>query len=283
MKVILFGLTGYGNNALNVLMNTPSVEVVGMFTVRKPVGPFPYYVCEKLHDVAERYGIPLYEGLKLREGQTIQLLRNLAPDVIVVSSFNQIIPQPIISLPQYGVINVHPSLLPKYKGASPTAWSLINDEKETGITIHFIEDEKIDSGRIISQHTLKIEPCDTEGRLRYKLANLSEHVLPEALSLIFSRNRETFSLQNETEATYYPKITIKDAQINIEEPFKKISNRIRAMTPYPGARLFYNNKEYIVNQASLVNDDHYEERSNEKSIILHTLEGRIQFQIKEVV
>ncbi len=122
MKVILFGLPGYGNNALKVLMNTSFIEVVGVFTVSKPPGPFPYYECKKLYDVAEKYEIPVYEGLKLKEEQTVQLIKDLSSDLIVVSSFNQIIPESVISIPTLGVINLHPALLPKYRGATPTVW-----------------------------------------------------------------------------------------------------------------------------------------------------------------
>ena len=81
-------------------------------------------------------------------------IKKLSPDIIIVSSFNQIIPKPIISIPKLGVINIHPSLLPKYRGATPTVWALMNGEKETGVTIHFIEDERIDNGNIITQSRL---------------------------------------------------------------------------------------------------------------------------------
>lgn len=205
IKVILFGMTGFGNNALKVLMGQPFVEVIAVVTPKRHKTPFPHYECEKLQDVVVDMGIDLYEGLILKAETTYQLIKKLSPDLIVVSSFNQIVLKAIISIPKLGVINIHPSLLPKYRGPTPTIWVLLNGERETGVTIHFIEDEKIDSGRIIQQARLKISSSDTDGLLRQKLAVLSEKVLKEALYLIQTKDRKIFSPQKESEATYYPR------------------------------------------------------------------------------
>jgi methionyl-tRNA formyltransferase len=281
MKVLLFGLTGYGNNAFKVLINTPSVEMIGVLTVKRPLNPFPYYECEKLHDVAFKHNIPLYEGLTLKEEKTYQLLKRLSPDMIVVSSFNQIIPQSIIVIPTYGVINVHPSLLPKYKGATPTVWMLMNDEKEAGVTVHFIENEKVDAGRIITQRTLKIDPSDNEGTLRCKLAKFSEIALAEALTLVVENPKDVFPLQNDAEATYYPKRTVKDAEIDLQKPFREILNTIRAMSPYPGARLTYDGKTYIVKNAMMVRKKSFADAENirARELVVETPEGMITFYL----
>ena len=154
IRAILFGMTGFGNNALEVLLKHPSIRIIAVFTPEKEAGPFPYYECEKLQDAVLRSGIALYEGLHFEGEKTYDIIKKLSPDIIIVSSFNQIIPKPIISIPKLGVINIHPSLLPKYRGATPTVWALMNGEKETGVTIHFIEDERIDNGNIITQSRL---------------------------------------------------------------------------------------------------------------------------------
>lgn len=212
VKVILFGMTGFGNNALNVFMKKPYIELIGVLAPKKQESPYPYYKCEKLHDVVIKKGIALYEGLNLKDKNNILLIESLSPDLIVVGSFNQIIPMDIISIPKLGVINVHPSLLPKYRGATPTVWALLNNEEETGVTVHFIDDEKVDSGRIISQAKLKIKPSDTDSSLRFRLAELSEEVLSDALDLIIIKGKKTFQQQDESRATYYPKRTLKDAE-----------------------------------------------------------------------
>lgn len=216
IKVILFGMTGYGNNALKVLMEKPYIEIIGVLAPKKPDAPYPYYKCEKLHDVVIKEGFALYEGLNLKDKNNTLLIESLSPDLIVVGSFNQIIPVDIISIPKLGVINVHPSLLPKYRGATPTVWALINNEEETGVTVHFIENEKVDSGRIVLQAKLKIKPSDTDGSLRFRLAELSEKVLSEAIDLILTKDKKTFPQQDESRATYYPKLVLKETEIKMD-------------------------------------------------------------------
>lgn len=205
IRAILLGMTGFGNDAFNVLIQHPLINLVGVFTPPSLPGPFPHYPCEKLGEVATRNKIPLYEGRIFKNEETRQLISDLAVDLIVVSTFDQIIPQNIISIPHMGVINVHASLLPKYRGPTPTLWVLANGEKETGITVHFIEDERIDAGRIIAQGKMKILPSHTDGRLRQELAKLSEEVLIKALHLIQKKDKTKFLLQNEPDASYYPK------------------------------------------------------------------------------
>jgi methionyl-tRNA formyltransferase len=282
IRVLLFGMTGFGNSALKILVSYPRIELLGVLVPKKQDMPFPYYKCEKLQDSVTKIGVTFYEGLKLKEKKTIELIASICPDLIVVSSFNQIIPLAIISIPIVGVINIHPSLLPKYRGATPTVWALLNGEKKTGITVHFIEDERIDCGRIIAQAKLNIETPDTDGILRLKLAQLSESVLTDALNLIFTKDKKTFPLQNESEATYFPKRTLKDAEIDIHRPFKEIVNKIRAMSPYPGAYLTYNSMEYIVKSASLINKKTFKNLPiNNNEILVNTLEGVVKFQIAE--
>lgn len=283
IRTLLFGMTGFGNNALSALLEIASVELIGILTVSRPNVPFPYYECEQLHDAAKVKGVSLYEGLNLKEERTHSLIKDLSPNMIVVSAFNQIITKPIISIPRLGVINIHPSLLPKYRGATPTVWVLMNGEKKTGVTVHLIEDEKIDQGRIISQHLLNIVPMDTDGSLRQKLAKLSEIALREAIEKVLAENKDLFLKQDESEATYYPKRTVKDAEININRPFGEILNKIRAMTPCPGASLIHNNKVYLVRDAELLKENISGSnlKSNSKQIVVRTNEGFIKFHVAE--
>lgn len=283
IKTILLGMTGFGNNALGVLSRHPFFELVGLFTPPRQNAHFPYYKCKKLHDMAVDMGIDIYEGLLLRDDKTYELINKLSPELIAISSFNQIVPKSIISLPRFGVINVHPSLLPKYRGATPTVWALMNGEQETGVTVHFIEDEGLDNGRIVSQAALKIEPIDNDGVLRQKLAVLSEKVLRDALNQILSKDKDLFPQQDESEATYYPKRALKDAEIDIQRPFREIINQIRAMSPYPGAYIDYKGARYIVGGAARINGkqptDTITVRRDE--IVVNAGDGTIRFQIKK--
>jgi len=252
IKVLLLAMTGFGNNALETLLKMRSVEVVGVIIPKGRRHFFPYYKCEQLQDNVKNIGMPMFEVDTLWDKKIKEKIRRMSPDLIVVATFSKIIPKDVISIPRFGVINIHPSLLPKYRGATPTVWALINGEGETGVTAHFIEDEKIDSGRIISQSKLKIRPSDTDGRLRHKLSMLSKKVLKKAISLVLAKDKKYFSPQNETYAASYPKRTIKDAEIDMNRSFEEIWNRIRAVTPYPGARLRCNGREYVVDKISRI-------------------------------
>lgn len=283
ISVILFGMTGFGNNALNALLECVWVNLIGIFTPLRQDTPFPHYECEKLHNLAMEKGITLYEGLSLRDNKTYELIKGLSPDLIVVSSFNQIVPKKVILVPRLGVINVHPSLLPKYRGATPTVWALMNGEEETGVTVHFIEDENLDKGRIITQASLKIDPLYNDGILRLKLGMLSEKVLIEALNQILTKDKELFPQQQQSEATYYPKWSLQDAEIDVNKPFKEISDKIRAMSPYPGASLNYKRRRYVVTGATLINKKSSTniDLVGSDEIVVTTCDGIVKFQIKK--
>lgn len=279
IKTILFAKTGFGNNAFKAMQRHPMIEPIGVFTSKREEKPFPYYDCEKLHDAVAKVNIPLYEGLSLKKKETQDTIKRLFPELIVVGSFDQIIPDDIISMPRFGVINIHPSLLPKYRGATPTVWALLNGEEETGVTVHFIEDSNIDRGRIIAQARLKINPSDNDGILRYRLAVLSEDVLLDTINMILTTDKVKFTPQNEAEATYNPKRALNDAEINLNKAFKEIANRIKAMTPYPGAFILYENNKYFVKSAELIKDKGLlnSPQMGEGYLLLDTLEGIVKF------
>lgn len=280
-RVLLFGMTGYGNGALRALLLMPDVVLAGVFTPEEPEGPHPYYPCEKLGAEARRGGVEHYEGMDPGSADTRALIARLAPDLIVVSSFSRIIPREVISIPPLGVINVHPSLLPKYRGATPTFWVLINGEKETGVTVHFIEDEKIDSGRIITSSAVTVGTDDDDGSLRLKLAGLTEKILPGAIELVMRNERRFFPRQDENEATFYPRRTLEDAQIDPSRPLGETINRIRAASPYPGAYLDYEGGRYRVSGARLVpaEEEVPHAHDNSTEIFVRSPQGIIQFSI----
>lgn len=279
IRTILFGMTGFGNSALEALTDHSAIDLVAIFTTRRQEKPFPYYPCDHLYAFAIKKRIPVYEGLNLRDIKTYKIIKTLAPGLAVVSSFNQIITNDIINLPKYGVINLHPSLLPRYRGATPTVWVLMNGEEETGITAHFIEDETVDSGRIIFQSILRIFQEDTDGMLRFRLAELSKVTLATAINLVLTQDKSVFVVQDETKATYFPKRSIKDSEIDVNKPFEEIINQIRAMTPYPGARLVYKRRKYLVKSARLLALGGRVNNKEMDSFDLETPDGRARFTI----
>lgn len=280
VRTILFGMTGFGNSAAETLNKHEKIDLIAVLTSKRQERPFPYYPCDHLYEMALGKGIPVYEGLSIKETPTFDFIQSLSPELIVVSTFNQIIIKAIIQIPKYGVINIHPSLLPRYRGATPTVWALMNGEEETGISIHFIEDETIDSGRIILQSRLKIMPEDTDGTLRHRLAELSKTTLSRAIDLVLTADRASFSPQDESLTTYFRKRTIKDAEISKSMPFKKILNLIRAMTPYPGARILHQGKWHIIRNASLMAET-ASCQSKESNMMIRNKDGWIKFEVQE--
>lgn len=202
IKVVLFGLTGFGNVALDVLLHMEDVEVKAVFTEREGIK-----VGETLEALAVRKEIPTFRpGKRVNSNDALGIITLLKPDLIVVSTFDQILKPPVIAIPRKGVINLHPSLLPKYRGPTPVDWALRNGEKKTGLTAHFIEDEKIDSGRMICQVSVNVLPDDDVKSLSQRIASQIYQVLPVSISLVMSNPPPyEFTPQDESRATWYPK------------------------------------------------------------------------------
>ena len=271
LGVLLFAMTGFGNNAFRVLQQRTDINLKAVFTPGYPENEFPYYESVQLIDEVKATGTPLFEGLSLKEVTTREIIIEFEPDLIVVSTFNIIIPSSIIAIPKLGIINIHPSLLPVYRGANPTFWVIMNGERYAGVTVHFIENEEIDKGRIISSEKLEIGPQDTDGELRRKLSLLSEIVLNRALTAVQTKIITDFPCQDESVASYYPKRDLAFGVINIDDSFEVIDRKIRAMMPYPGVILTHNGKTYSVNKVERAN------RAEKKCITLDIPDGKVNF------
>ncbi|NLI12796.1 methionyl-tRNA formyltransferase [Pelotomaculum propionicicum] len=184
-------------------------------------------------EAALSFKIPVYQPSRIKDPEFIALLESLSPDVIVVAAFGRILPAEILRIPRYGCINVHASLLPKYRGAAPIHWAVINGEKETGITTMYM-DEGLDTGDMILREAIPINDSDTVSMVHDRLARLGAQVLVKTLSLVGSakapRVRQTGS------PTYAPMIKAEDEQILWDRPARDIYNQIRGMNAWPGAR-----------------------------------------------
>jgi methionyl-tRNA formyltransferase len=253
LRVLLFGMTGLGNGVLRGLLDIPSVRVTGVVCPRPEPGPFPHYPCRKIEDEASERGVPVLPGVDLSDPTQTARLADLGADLLVVGSFRKILPAAVIALPGLGAINVHPSLLPRYRGATPTVWAILNGETETGVTVHFIEDERLDAGPVIVQRRIALTSEDTDGSLRRRLAELARALVPEAVAAVVARPRKDFSPQDESKSSWFPKRTLADAQLDPSRPLPELRRRIRAMSPWPGARLRQEEREYIVTEVNEVN------------------------------
>lgn len=221
------------------------VKVVGLFTVTY-ANKYPYYECEPLSELAKKLEIQTFENMSLKEPGTLELIKKLEPDLIVVGSYYDIIPSEIISIPNKGIVNIHPSLLPYYKGPTPTYWVIVNNEKYTGITVHYIDNQDIDSGPIIYQERFQVPPLCTDGELRKEISERTGDIIEKALLIIRTEEPQSIKRQNYSNGSYYSRN--KENLIDLNDNFDYIQRRVRALTPYPGPIIEVDNKKYWVKQ-----------------------------------
>lgn len=183
-------------------------------------------------ETAMKLGLPVLQPEKLRDPEFAQQLRMLNPDLVVVVAF-RILPEDIFTIPVLGSFNLHASLLPKYRGAAPIHWALLNGDKETGVTTFFLK-RSVDTGNIITQSSIPIEQDDNLYSLYSKLCELGAGVVLDTVNMIASGSFEA-GVQDNSLASPAPKVTTETRQLNFSESALQCHNRIRAFAPKPGA------------------------------------------------
>lgn len=186
---------------------------------------------------ALRFGLPVIEAHSVKDPDFIRRIADLHPDLLVVVAF-RILPKEVLALPRLGSINLHASLLPKYRGAAPINWAIINGEQETGVTT-FLLQEKVDAGNILLQARVPILPEDNAGTLHDKLAAVGAELLLHTIRLI-EMNKITPQPQDDSLATPAPKIFKGDCRIDWRQQALQIHNRVRGLSPHPGAFTTHN-------------------------------------------
>lgn len=190
--------------------------------------------------LAEAHHISVFQPQKLRTSQALEQLQAWHPDLIVVAAYGKLLPNEVLTLPPLGCINVHASLLPRYRGAAPIQWAIARGESETGVTIMSIS-ERMDTGDILLQRSLPITADDTGGSLHDKLSRLGAEALRDAIGLL-KKGELVGRPQNETEATYAPLIKKEDGRIDWTTDAVAIERRMRAFTPWPSVYTTFNGK-----------------------------------------
>jgi methionyl-tRNA formyltransferase len=191
-------------------------------------------------ELAQKYKVPVETPEKVKDPIFIEKIKALAPDLIVVVAYGKILPKELIDIPKYGAINVHASLLPKYRGAAPVQWAILKGEAETGITIMQIS-ETLDTGDIILQEKVIIDPTDTSSTLLDKIFMVGAQTLLTAIDQIKKGTAKRMP-QKETDATYAPLITKESGEVDWKKSAIEVNNHIRAMIPWPVAHTFYKKK-----------------------------------------
>lgn len=220
----------------------------------KPAGRGMRFTKTPVHDYAESIGLSVLTPARARDPEFVEQIRALAPDLIVLASYGKILPQSLLEIAPLGNWNLHASLLPRYRGAAPIQYALLNGEQETGVTLMEMVAE-MDAGDIYLQVVEPILPEDDSGTLSKRLAQRAGELLMEGLARLRTGTL-TRTPQDATLATYAPLIRKADTQIHWEEPAQRCHNRVRAFSPKPGAFTHFRGKMLKVWRTAVVEEPH---------------------------
>lgn len=237
LRLIFMGTPELAATSLAALLREPTFQVLAVVTQPdRPKGRDLKLQPSPVKEIALAAGLPVLQPEKARDEKFVAALRTIQPDLIAVAAFGQILPKTILDLPRHGCLNVHTSLLPKYRGAAPIQWAIANGDTETGVTIMKM-DVGMDTGDILTQRTTPIAATDNSQTLHDRLAQLGAELLVQTISdhvagKILPRPQDT------AQATHAPKIKREDGCIDWKLPATHLWNRLRAFTPWPGAFTF---------------------------------------------
>jgi methionyl-tRNA formyltransferase len=236
MRIVFMGTPDFAVPSLEALLRSDN-QVVGVVTQPdRPKGRGQHLMPPPVKLVAERAGIPVLQPLKIRTPEFLAALSAWKPELITVTAFGRILHAPILQLPPRGCVNVHGSLLPKYRGAAPVQWAVINGETETGITT-MLMDEGMDTGPMLLQEKLAILPEDTASTLAPRLAELGGRLLVETIARL-KAGTLTPQKQDEAQATMAPLLKKEDGLMDWTMEAQALANRVRGLSPWPGAYTF---------------------------------------------
>lgn len=242
LKIVFMGTPDFARDSLEAICNA-GYEVPAVVTVPdKPKGRGMKLIPCEVKEYAIENNIEVYQPEKLRDNKEIvKILKDINPDVICVVAYGKIIPKEILEIPKYGCVNVHPSLLPKYRGSAPIQWAILNGDKETGVTTMYL-DEGMDSGDIILQTETKINKDETSGKLWDRLSKIGAELLVETLERI--ENKTAPRTKQNDDFTLAPMLEKSQAKIDWEnKTAQEIKNLVRGLNPIMGAYAILNEKK----------------------------------------
>jgi methionyl-tRNA formyltransferase len=224
-------------NTLWALMESPEFQLAAVVTQPdRPKGRELKLQPSPVKELALQANLPVLQPERARDETFLVALRDLRPDLVVVAAYGQILPRSVLDLPRFGCLNVHTSLLPRYRGAAPIQWAILNGDPETGVTIMKM-DAGLDTGNILTQATTPIHPEDTSETLHGRLAALGAELLVRTIpdyvaGKVVSRPQPTEGV------SHAPKIKKQDGHVDWSQPARSIWNRVRGLVPWPGAFTF---------------------------------------------
>ena len=255
LRIVYMGTPAFGLPTLEALYN--SYDVVGVVCQPDKPGSRGEVKYSPIKDFALSHNIGVFQPANIKEDY--KEILDVKPDIIITCAYGQIIPKEILNYPKYGCINIHASLLPKYRGGAPIERAIMNGDKETGITIMYMN-EGMDTGDMITSRSIPILDTDTNTTLRDKLSHLGAEMLLEVFPNILSGNI-TRTKQNDEEATYAFVIKREDERIDFNDTKRQIRNKVRALADKPGAYCMYKDKIWKIYDC-YITDNYYPELFN---------------------
>ncbi|AZK46991.1 methionyl-tRNA formyltransferase [Paenibacillus lentus] len=244
MNIVFMGTPQFAVPSLESLLRE-GYNVVGVVTQPdRPQGRKRVLTPTPVKEAALKHGLPVLQPQRMRAPEAIEELAALKPDLIVTAAYGQILPKAVLDLPKHGCLNIHGSLLPKYRGGAPIQRSIINGEKETGITLMYMA-EGLDTGDMIAKSVVPIEDEDTAGTMFEKLSMAGAELLLEQLPLIVEGRAERIP-QNDAESTYAPNLSREDERIDWTSSSRAIYDRVRGLVPYSGGYTLWNDEVFKV-------------------------------------
>lgn len=233
MKILFMGTPDIAAESLEALLQAGH-EICAVFTRRdKPVGRKQILTAPPVKQLAEQHGIPVYQPRTLRDGSSDDLIRDLAPEIIVVVAYGCIIPPQLLHVAKYGCINLHVSLLPQYRGSAPIQWAVLHGDAQTGVSIMQL-DEGLDTGDVLMVEPVDIEPEETSGQLFDRVSAIGAKTLVKALEKLQAGELQP-QPQDNTKATLAPPLNKEMAQFTFTQEAAQIHNWVRGMNPWPVA------------------------------------------------
>ncbi len=252
MRVIFMGTPDFAVGTLRAIAGAGHEVAMVVSQPDKAVGRSRALRYTPVKACAIELGIPTFQPERVRDAECVEAIRRLRPDIIVVVAFGQIIPREVLDIPPCGCVNVHASLLPKYRGAAPIQWAILNGERETGVTTMRM-DEGLDTGDVIMQEAVGIAPDDTAGSLSEKLSEAGARLCAETMRRI-EGGEATYTPQDEALATHTSKIRREMGSIDWKNDAKSIERQIRGLSPWPGSYARLSGKTVKVWRARVIPD-----------------------------
>lgn len=250
MKVIFMGTPDFSVGTLEELIRAGHEVVLAVTQPDKPKGRGKEMQFTPVKEVALKHGIPVFQPKKIRDAESIEELRKYPADVMVVVAFGQIVPKEVLEMTPYGCINVHASLLPKYRGAAPIQWSIIDGESVTGVTTMQM-DEGLDTGDMLLKTEVPISPKETGGSLHDKLAEAGAKLCVETLKALEEKT-VVAEKQGETTTAYARMLDKKLGNIDWNNGAEEIERLIRGLNPWPSAYTMWEDKVMKIWEAEVV-------------------------------